>query len=106
MLHLFEKDKSKTIHMKDIDAMIGKIELIDIRDPFEYDSGSIQTAKNIPLNNLLEAPERYLVKDKIYYVMCQSGVRSRMASKTLRKQGFDIIEVAGGMSAYTGTKRV
>jgi len=37
--------------------------------------------------------------------MCQSGGRSARACNSLIKQGFDVINVSGGMGSYVGTKR-
>jgi len=105
MFDLFKKDDSKVIHVNDMDNLIGKVELIDIREPYEYKGGSIKTAKNIPMGNLLTSPEKYLIKDKTYYIMCQSGGRSGRATKSLAKQGFSVINVAGGMGSYVGTNK-
>jgi rhodanese-related sulfurtransferase len=88
-----------------MDNLIGSIELIDIREPYEYKSGSIKTAKNIPMGNLLGQPDRFLNKDKTYYIMCQSGARSSRTCSILTKQGFDVINVSGGMGSYVGSKR-
>ncbi len=105
MFDFLKKDNSNVIHVNDIDSLIGKIELIDIREPYEYRNGSIKTAKNIPMGNLLNAPEKYLIQDKTYYIMCQSGARSGNATKALAKRGFHVINVAGGFGSYVGTKR-
>lgn len=61
------------INVNDIDDLIGKVELIDIREDYEYKNGSIKSAKNIPMGMLLNEPNKYLNKDKEYYIMCQSG---------------------------------
>lgn len=37
--------------------------------------------------------------------MCQSGARSGRTTKKLAKQGFTVINVAGGMGSYSGKKR-
>lgn len=105
MFDFFRKDDSKAVHVNDMDNLIGKVELIDIREPYEYKSGSLQTAKNIPMGDLLAGPEKYLAKDKAYYLLCQSGVRSGGAVRVLAKQGFQVINVAGGMGSYVGTKK-
>ena len=105
MFDFFKRDTSKSINVKAMDDLIGKVELIDIREPYEYKSGSIKTAKNIPMGNLLADPNKYLIKDKTYYVMCQSGARSGRTTKKLAKQGFTVINVAGGMGSYSGKKR-
>lgn len=105
MFDFLKRDNSQVIHVNDLDNLIGKIELIDIREPYEYKNGSIKTAKNIPMGNLLENPDKYLMKDKTYYIMCQSGGRSGRTTKLLERQGYKVINVAGGMGSYVGTKR-
>ncbi len=105
MIGFLKRENSQVIHVNDLDNLIGKIELIDIREPYEYKSGSIKTAKNIPMGNLLENPEKFLMKDKTYYIMCQSGGRSGRTTKLLEKQGFQVVDVAGGMGSYVGIKR-
>jgi len=105
MFDFLKRDDSKVINVNDMDNIIGKVELIDIREPYEYKSGNLKTAKNIPMGNLLASPEKYLTKDKTYYIMCQSGGRSGGACRTLTKQGFNVINVAGGMGSYVGSKR-
>ena len=105
MFDYFKRDNGNVINVNDMDNLIGKVELIDIREPYEYKAGSIKTAKNIPMGNLLADPVKYLSKNKTYYIMCQSGGRSGNATRTLTKQGFNIINVAGGMGSYVGSKR-
>ncbi len=105
MFDFLKRADSKVIPINDMDNLIGKVELIDIREPYEYKSGSLKTAKNIPMGNLLTSPEQYLIKDQTYYIMCQSGGRSGSAVKILTKQGFDVVNVAGGMGSYAGTKK-
>ena len=53
MFGFFNKNNGKVVNVNDIDSLIGKIELIDIREPFEYGRGSIKSAKNIPMQTLL-----------------------------------------------------
>lgn len=105
MFEFLKKENVKVVNVNDIDNLIGKVELIDIREGYEYKGGSIKSAKNIPMGNLLNEPDKYLKKDKEYYIMCQSGGRSGSACNTLTKQGFNVTNVAGGMGSYVGTKR-
>jgi rhodanese-related sulfurtransferase len=105
MFGLFNKNSGKVINVNDIDNLIGKIDLIDIREPYEYKTGSIKSAKNIPMGNLLSNPEKYLKKDKEYHILCQSGGRSSSACGKLTKLGFDVVNVAGGVGSYAGSKR-
>lgn len=106
MFGLFKKDNGRVINVNDIDDLIGKVDLIDIREKYEYSGGSIKSAKNIPMGELLGEPEKYLDKSKEYYIMCQSGGRSARACSALTSQGFNVINVTGGMGSYAGTKRI
>lgn len=105
MLDFLLRDRVKSVNINDMDDLIGKISLIDIREPYEYLSGSLKSAKNIPMNLLLGNPDKYLRKDAVHYLFCQSGARSRRASTYLAKLGFEVINVSGGMGAYVGSKR-
>lgn len=104
MFGFLRKDTGKAINVNDIDNLIGKIELIDIREDYEYKGGSIKTAKNIPMGEILDKPDKYLKKDKEYYIVCQSGGRSSRACKKLLDLGFDIVNVSGGVGSYVGAK--
>ncbi|AWK51981.1 rhodanese-like domain-containing protein [Clostridium beijerinckii] len=88
----------KVININDIDNLIGKVELIDIREDYEYKGGSIKSSKNIPMGELLNEPDKY-------YIMCQSGGRSARACSSLTSEGFKVINVSGGMGSYVGTQR-
>lgn len=105
MFELFKRSTGKVVNVNDMDSLLGSVELIDIREPYEYKTGSLKTAKNIPMGNLLNSPDNYLKKDKTYYIMCQSGGRSGRTCGFLGKQGFDVVNVAGGMGSYVGTKK-
>ena len=105
MFEFLKRNNDKVIHVNDMDALLGKVELIDIREPYEVKSGTLKTAKNIPMGTLLDHPEKYLSKEKTYYIMCQSGGRSGRTCGILTKQGYDVINVAGGMGSYVGTNR-
>lgn len=105
MFGFLNRETGDTIHVNDMDNLIGKVELIDIREPNEYKRGSLVSAKNIPMNELLQATDKYLDKEKTYYIICQSGGRSSMACKAMTKQGYKVINVGGGVGSYVGTKR-
>ncbi|MFV0466516.1 MAG: rhodanese-like domain-containing protein [Lachnospiraceae bacterium] len=103
MFNLFNTKKN-VINVNDLDPLLGKIELIDIREPSEVSNGTLLTAKNIPMNSLMNNPGKYLIKDKTYYIMCQSGGRSSRTTSFLEKQGYNVINVSGGMGSYAGNK--
>ncbi|NLO10445.1 MAG: rhodanese-like domain-containing protein [Clostridiales bacterium] len=105
MFNFLKRDDSKVINVNDMDNLIGKVEIIDIREPYEFRGGSLRTAKNIPMSNLSANPEKYIAKDKTYYIICQSGARSGMLTRIISKQGYSVINVAGGIGSYVGSKR-
>lgn len=105
MFNFLKQTKVKEIDVNEMDNFIGNEKIIDIREPNEYNNGSLRTAKNIPMGNLLSNPEKYLSKDKTYYIFCHSGARSRRTTKILTKKGFDVINVTGGIRLYRGTNR-
>ncbi len=105
MFSLFQRDTSNSIHVSEIDTIINDINLVDIREPYEYSHGSIKSAKNIPMGQLLNNVGEYLEKGKQYHIMCQSGGRSSNAVATLSKAGYDVVNVKGGMGSYFGKNR-
>ena len=102
MFTLFKKEDSNTVHVNEIDGILKDINLIDIREPYEYAHGHIINSKNIPMGQLLSNPSQYLKPQQKYYIMCQSGGRSSSATSALLKAGYEVINVKGGMGSYTG----
>jgi rhodanese-related sulfurtransferase len=96
------KKNYESVSVGEIDNISGKIELIDIREPYEYAGGHLAKAKNIPMGNLLDNTEKYLDKSKEYYIICQSGARSSRACNALASKGFKVINVQGGTGSYRG----
>lgn len=96
----------EAIDTSELDNLIGKIELIDVREHYEYRKSSIQTSKNIPMRQLLAEPEKYLDKNKKYYIICQTGVRSYRVVSELVTQGYQVVNVLGGVGGYNGKYKV
>lgn len=105
MFNFLTKDKNEVIHINDLDNLIGKVNIIDIREQYEFSGGSLKTSKNIPMGDLLNRPDKYLQKGETYYIMCQSGARSSRTTKFLAKQGYHVINVSGGFGSYVGAKK-
>ncbi len=106
MFEFLKRKSGKSINVNDLDELIGTIEIIDIREPQEFKAGSLKTAKNIPMAKLLDKPDRFLKKDKTYYVMCQTGMRSKSATQMLLSAGYMVMHVKGGMGTYSGKNKV
>ncbi len=77
--------------------------LLDTRTPFEFMRGRADGFINISLDDL-RARLGELDKDKKIYVMCQSGLRSYLATRILMQNGFDAYNFAGGFRLYGSIK--
>jgi rhodanese-related sulfurtransferase len=82
--------------------------LLDVRNPHELEDkslGHIDGVLNIPLpeleNRLGELDE---FKDNDIAVICRSGRRSGTATDLLIKNGFNAVNVLGGMIQYRATE--
>src|SRR5699024_3812394 len=79
-----------------------KAQLIDVREPQEFERGHILGARNIPMTQL-KSRLIELRKDKPVYLYCQGISRSNRAANTLRKNGYEQISVLkGGFRRWTG----
>lgn len=105
MFNFLKYNNMKAISVNDLDDLIGKINLIDIREPYEFKGGSLKSAKNVPMNTLLNNPDKYLNKVNTYYIMCLSGARSKMTCKALTHQGYDVVNVIGGIGSYVNRNK-
>jgi rhodanese-related sulfurtransferase len=79
------------------------LNLIDVREVDEVETGKIPGAIHIPLG-LLEFRMHELDKSKEYIMVCRSGGRSGRACQLLESHGFNVINMAGGMLAWEGNK--
>ena len=75
------------------------ITLLDTRTPREYSSGHVDGFVNIPVDELRERIGE-LDRNKPVYVICQSGLRSYIATRILAGNGFDCYNFAGGFRFY------
>jgi rhodanese-related sulfurtransferase len=73
--------------------------LLDVREPDEWAAGHAPEALHIPLGDLA-ARLGELPAGSDVYVVCRSGGRSARATAYLNVNGWDAINVAGGMRAW------
>ena len=89
-----------SISVESLKELIPMVNLIDIRDNYQYNMGRIPTAINVPSNFLLMNPENYMNKNDKYYLYCDYGTRSEKACETLSNKGYHVINVQGGYNEY------
>ena len=76
-----------------------KLSLVDVREVEEFETLHLEGAQNLPLSQLADIYDQ-LDKDLLHYVICKSGMRSARACQFLAEQGYDVINVQGGMTAF------
>ena len=72
-------------------------QIIDVRTPAEYSSGSIPNSKNIPLQQLVSEMKKLDLKKPVI-TCCASGMRSSSAKIILKQNGFEAYN-GGGWAA-------
>ena len=77
----------------------GSVTLLDTRTVGEYSRGHIEGFQNIPVDELRERLDE-VEKGKPIYVICQSGLRSYIASRILEGNGYTAYNFAGGFRFY------
>ena len=77
----------------------GSVTLLDTRTSLEYSMGHAEGFVNLPVDELRERIKE-LDKSKPVYVICQSGLRSYIASRILIGNDFDVYNFAGGFRFY------
>jgi rhodanese-related sulfurtransferase len=79
-------------------------QLLDVRQPKEYEQEHLPGAVLIPLKELLSRRDE-LDPAKPTLVYCAAGVRSKAASQLLQGHGFkEVYNISGGIKAWKGTR--
>lgn len=74
--------------------------MIDVREPDEYDSVRIPGTYLLPLSELTERYREELDTSGTLVVHCRSGARSARVVQFLLQQGYDAVNVDGGILAW------
>lgn len=79
-----------------------KAQLIDVREPQEFERGHILGARNIPVSQMKQRLIE-MRKDKPVYLYCQGSSRSSRAAQLLHKHDYqNINQLKGGFKKWTG----
>jgi len=77
--------------------------VLDVREPIEWEHGHIDGAVHVPLmelpNRRDEIPEGHVL------VVCKVGGRSMQATHYLAQQGYDVVNLDGGMIDWPAAGR-
>ena len=106
-----QTDEENVITVEQLREMMSSdssLVLLDVRNPHELEDkslGHIDGVLNIPLpelENRLDELDEF--KNKDIAVICRSGRRSETATDLLVKNGFNAVNVLGGMVQYRATE--
>lgn len=70
--------------------------VIDVREPYEWQSGTLKNSLKIPMNDLPSRIQEFTSSDK-YAVICAHGNRSEVAALFLADNGLHASTVVGGL---------
>ena len=76
--------------------------LLDVREPWEFETAHIEGAKLMPMNEVPGRAFAELDEDQPIAVLCHHGARSLSVANWLRGQGFAQAQsVAGGIDQWS-----
>jgi rhodanese-related sulfurtransferase len=78
----------------------GEVELIDVREPEEWEAGRIAGSRHVQLTEL-SARVDSIPRDRAVVFVCRSGSRSAMATQAFEGAGFDAHNMSGGLLEWT-----
>ncbi|MEO8700776.1 MAG: rhodanese-like domain-containing protein [Kofleriaceae bacterium] len=80
---------------------VQSVDLVDVRNENEWDSGHIPGSRNIPLEVLRADPEAQVPHGTIVIFVCAKGVRSVAAAKLADRFGYDrVYNLEGGVKEW------
>ena len=77
----------------------GEIQLVDVREPYEWEAGRVDGARHIELERVASQAST-IDKDKPVVFYCRVGARSGMAASAFRRAGYDAYSMDGGITAW------
>ena len=93
------------ITVEEVKAKLDRTEtftLLDVREPWEFETASIDGAKRMPMGDVPSRAHQELEPDDEIVVVCHHGVRSMNVTVWLRQQGFEKAQsMRGGIDAWS-----
>ncbi len=99
------KQNVREVNVAQVQAMLGRALILDVREPAEYEAGCISGAINIPRGvvefQIGNHPAFQGKLDAEIVVYCLSGGRSALAAESLQKLGYTgLVSLAGGFKVW------
>ncbi len=77
----------------------GEIELVDVREQFEWDAGRVPGSRHVPMQEISSRAEE-IDTDRPIAFICLVGMRSGMVADAFRNAGYEAYNVSGGFQAW------
>jgi rhodanese-related sulfurtransferase len=78
-----------------------KFQILDVREPNEWEAGHIEGAVHIPLAEVMAGKEQGRIDQaRPVVVVCRMGNRSELATLMLQARGYEAHNLEGGMQAW------
>ena len=93
----------KVLDQEEFKSGYRKAQLIDVREPREFEGGHILGARNIPMSQIRQRMNEVRT-DQPVYLYCHSGARSKQAASYLKKKRgcTDLSHLKGGFKKWEG----
>ncbi|HEX7834414.1 MAG TPA: rhodanese-like domain-containing protein [Pseudolysinimonas sp.] len=85
----------KSVTPLEFDALGPSVALIDVREPAELAEVRTERAQPMPMSTLLDHLDE--LPGQPIYVLCHSGSRSARVAAYLEQQGYDAVNIEGGI---------
>ncbi len=87
------------MHPREVASSDEALQLVDVREPDEWDAGHVDGAHHIPLAELPGRLEE-IDRSRPVVLVCRSGRRSAYATRLLYDAGYDARNLEGGMQEW------
>ena len=77
----------------------GDVQLVDVREPAEWDAGRIAGARHVELERLASEADS-IDRERPVLFYCRVGARSGMAANAFRRAGYDAYSMDGGLTEW------
>jgi rhodanese-related sulfurtransferase len=77
----------------------GEIQLVDVREPYEWEAGRVDGARHIELERLASKADS-IDRERPVVFYCRVGARSGMAASAFRRAGYQAYSMDGGITAW------
>jgi rhodanese-related sulfurtransferase len=81
----------------------GSIQLVDVREPAEWEAGRVAGARHVPLTKLTAAAPSIDPAVPVVFA-CRVGARSSMAAWSFARAGFDAHNLTGGLLRWVASE--